>query len=88
MSSIQGILGQVMGGAQGGQGGGFDLTSMLAQVGNALTNNMRPTGPVAATSDGPPVARPTTFVPNAQGVSCGVEARSAGPPTKIPRFNH
>ncbi len=91
MGGLQGILGQIMGGAGGAPGapggGGFDLTSIIAQVGTALTGNMqpRPGGVPGATA--PSTGSASTFIPNQQGTSCGVAARTAGPPQKMPRFH-
>lgn len=69
------ILGQIMGGA-GGAGGGFDLTSIIAQVGTALTGNMQPRAAAAAPAAAPAAAR-----------SCGATAQTTEPPRRMPRFN-
>ena len=76
MANIGGILQGLMGG--GGAGGQVDLTSLIANVGNALTGTMQTRGAAPTTSAQP---APTT---------CAAEARAASeaprPPRKVPRF--
>lgn len=81
-SGLDGLAG-MLSGLMNGQGGSqVDLTSMLANLGNAITSNMRPAGSTQAPAQ--PAAQPA-----AQPFqSCATEARAkAPPPRRVPRFD-